>query len=69
MDCCRPHIFVVVVVVVVVVVMRSAEAGIFFSTCSASLDGLSFVFVVVVVVDRFYIALFSALEQTHCGRV
>ena len=23
-------------------------------------------FVVAVVVDRFYIALFSALEQTHC---
>ena len=25
--------------------------------------------VVVVVVDRFYIALFSALEQTHCVRM
>ena len=25
--------------------------------------------VVVVVVDRFYIALFSALEQTHCARM
>ena len=24
---------------------------------------------VVVVVDRFYIALFSALEQTHCARM
>ena len=23
--------------------------------------------IVVVVVDRFYIALFSALEQTHCA--
>ena len=27
------------------------------------------VVVVVVVVDRFYIALFSALEQTHCALV
>ena len=27
------------------------------------------VVVVVVDVDRFYIALFSALEQTHCARV
>ena len=26
-------------------------------------------FVVVVVVDRCYIALFSALEQTHCARM
>ena len=25
--------------------------------------------VVVVVVDRFYIALFSALEQNHCARM
>ena len=25
--------------------------------------------VVAVVVDRFYIALFSALEQTHCARI
>ena len=25
--------------------------------------------VVVVVVDRFYVALFSALEQTHCARM
>ena len=25
--------------------------------------------VCVVVVDRFYIALFSALEQTHCARM
>ena len=24
---------------------------------------------VIVVVDRFYIALFSALEQTHCARM
>ena len=24
---------------------------------------------VVVVVDRFYVALFSALEQTHCARM
>ena len=24
---------------------------------------------VVVAVDRFYIALFSALEQTHCARI
>ena len=24
-------------------------------------------YIVVVVVDRFYIALFSALEQTHCA--
>ena len=28
-----------------------------------------FVVVVVVVVGRFYIALFSALEQTHCARM
>ena len=27
------------------------------------------VVVVVVVVDRFYIELFSALEQTHCARM
>ena len=27
------------------------------------------VVVVVVVVGRFYIALFSALEQTHCARM
>ena len=27
------------------------------------------VVVFVVVVDRFYIALFSALEQTHCARM
>ena len=27
------------------------------------------VVVVVVDVDRFYIALFSALEQTHCARM
>ena len=26
-------------------------------------------FISVVVVDRFYIALFSALEQTHCARM
>ena len=26
-------------------------------------------YVEVIVVDRFYIALFSALEQTHCARV
>ena len=25
--------------------------------------------VVVVIVDRFYIVLFSALEQTHCARM
>ena len=25
--------------------------------------------VVIVIVDRFYIALFSALEQTHCALV
>ena len=25
--------------------------------------------IIVVVVDRFYIALFSALEQTHCTRM
>ena len=25
--------------------------------------------IIVVVVDRFYIALFSALKQTHCARM
>ena len=27
------------------------------------------VMLILVVVDRFYIALFSALEQTHCARM
>ena len=30
---------------------------------------LVFVVVLVAAVDRFYIALFSALEQTHCARM
>ena len=29
----------------------------------------NFVLLFVVVVDRFYIALFSAFEQTHCVRM
>ena len=25
--------------------------------------------IIVIIIDRFYIALFSALEQTHCARM
>ena len=25
--------------------------------------------VIIIIIDRFYIALFSALEQTHCARM
>ena len=35
----------------------------------AATDNEEVVVFVVVVVDRFYIALFSALEQTHCARM
>ena len=27
------------------------------------------VFTYIIIIDRFYIALFSALEQTHCARM
>ena len=26
-------------------------------------------FIFIIIIDRFYIALFSALEQTHCARM
>ena len=26
-------------------------------------------FIIIIIIDRFYIALFSALEQTHCARM
>ena len=38
------------------------------STAKVTLFAI-FLTVVVVVVDRFYIALFSALELTHCARM
>ena len=25
--------------------------------------------IIIIIINRFYIALFSALEQTHCARV
>ena len=25
--------------------------------------------IIIIIIDRFYIALFSALEQTHCARM
>ena len=27
------------------------------------------IIIIIIIVDRFYIALFSALEQTHCARM
>ena len=27
------------------------------------------IIIIVIIIDRFYIALFSALEQTHCARI
>ena len=42
--------------------------GAFFISAQLSTDAVS-VLRKVVVVDRFYIALFSALEQTHCARM
>ena len=37
--------------------------------CLVCLQNVLVSVVVVVVVDRFYIALFSALEETHCARM
>ena len=51
--------------VVVVFPLPSSLEWLYLGILSALLTG----HVVVVVVDRFYIALFSALEQTHCARM
>ena len=41
----------------------------FVDLCNCSSPGQRDGIVVVVVVDRFYIALFSALELNHCARM
>ena len=28
-----------------------------------------FIIIIIIIIDSFYIALFSALEQTHCARM
>ena len=30
---------------------------------------LKFIIIIIIIIDRFYIALFSAFEQTHCARM
>ena len=39
-------------------------------TCSQSVIALNTISIIIIIItDRFYIALFSALEQTHCARM
>ena len=50
-----------VLVVVLATVSVSAESQVESQVC--------FIIINIIIIDCFYIALFSALEQTHCARM
>ena len=48
--------------------MKGSKERLFIMTQTQSLQIFGII-IIIIIIDRFYIALFSALEQTHCARM